>query len=73
VVLDDGWGPAGIVDADTGVRSAADADSVGAALLDGLALSRLAETPHACRAAAEGYDWRTQVAPRLLDVYANHG
>lgn len=73
LVLDDGWGPASIVTDGTGVRAAATAERVGTSIVAGLALSADPGTSARCRAAAEEYDWRTRIAPRLLEVYASHG
>jgi alpha-1,6-mannosyltransferase len=72
LVLDDGWGPSDIINSATGVRTAADEAEVGQALLDALALSWQPDTASACRAVAEGYDWRRRIAPRLVEVYADH-
>ena len=73
VVLDDGWGPSSIVTDGTGVRTAATADAVGEAILAGLAMGQDPTASARCRAAAEEYDWRTRIAPRLLEVYASDG
>jgi len=70
VVLDDGWGPSGIVTDGTGTRAEATADGVAAAVKGALDLVRDPETPARCRAAGAAYDWRTAVVPRLEEVYA---
>jgi glycosyltransferase involved in cell wall biosynthesis len=69
VVLDDGWGPAQIVQDDVGVRSAATPDALAGALLAGLGLSCRPGSATRCREVAATYDWRTHVAPRLVEVY----
>ncbi|MCU1622045.1 MAG: glycosyltransferase family 1 protein [Frankiales bacterium] len=69
VVLDDGWGPSGIVADGTGARGAATAQGIAAAIRDALELTRDPATVERCRAAGASYDWRTQVVPRLEEVY----
>lgn len=69
VVLDDGWGPSGIVTAGTGTRGAATADGVATAVLAALDLARDPGTVERCRAVGETYDWATAVVPRLEEVY----
>jgi phosphatidylinositol alpha-mannosyltransferase len=67
LVLDDGWGPAGLVADGCGVATAA--DEAGAALLQVLDLAGQPGTRERCRARAEDYDWKRAVAPRVLEVY----
>lgn len=70
VVLDDGWGPSGIVTDGTGTRAEASPAGVALAVQGALDLLRDAETPARCRSAGAAYDWRTAVVPRLEEVYA---
>lgn len=69
LVLDDGWGPAGLVAGGCGVATA----PAGAAdaLLQVLTLSTDPGVGELCRARAELHDWRRSVAPKLLEVYAD--
>jgi alpha-1,6-mannosyltransferase len=69
VVLDDGWGPSGIVADGTGARGPATPQGVAAAVRDALELTRDPATVERCRAVGASYDWRTQVVPRLEEVY----
>ena len=69
VVLDDGWGPSGIVTDGTGVRAEATPEGVADAVRAALELTRDPATSDRCRAAGERYDWGTQVVPRLEEVY----
>lgn len=69
VVLDDGWGPSGIVEEGTGCRAVPTAEGVAGALAEALELTRSAETAGLCRAAGERYDWQRHVVPRLEEVY----
>ena len=70
VVLDDGWGPSGIVSDGTGVRAEANPESVAAAVRCALDLAREPQTVERCRAVGASYDWATAVVPRLEEVYA---
>jgi glycosyltransferase involved in cell wall biosynthesis len=70
VVLDDGLGPALLVDEPVGRRAAATADDLAEACLAAFDLTRDARTVDTCRAVAAGYDWDAAVAPRLLELYA---
>jgi len=70
VVLDDGMGPALLVDSAVGRRCAAKADALADACVETIELAREAATGDACRARAERYDWDRAIVPRLLDVYA---
>jgi alpha-1,6-mannosyltransferase len=70
VVLDDGWGPSGIVTDGTGARAAATPEAVAVALRAALALARDADTVARCRAVGESYDWQRAVVPQLERVYA---
>jgi glycosyltransferase involved in cell wall biosynthesis len=68
LVLADGWGPQEQITASTGVATTREDVSTGLAAV--LELSRRAGTIEACRSNARGYDWKTGIAPRLLEVYA---
>jgi glycosyltransferase involved in cell wall biosynthesis len=70
VVLDDGWGPAGIIAEATGARAPATPAGVGAAITRALRMSREAGSGDRCRAAAAEYSWSDRVVPAMLEVYA---
>lgn len=69
VALDDGWGPAGIVTDETGVRAEATPEGVADAIRAALELTRDAATSERCRAEGVRYDWGTHVVPRIEEVY----
>ena len=70
VVLDDGWGPSGIVTEGTGLRAAPTPEGVAAALRGAVELTRDPATAGRCRAVGESYDWQQRVVPQLERVYA---
>lgn len=70
LVLDDGWGPASIVTEATGVRVAALPEAVADGIRVALELTCHKGTEQACVDVAAGYDWASQVVPRMLKVYA---
>lgn len=69
LVLDDGWGPSGIVTEGTGVRAAATPAGVASGVQAALDLARDPATRERCREVGLRYDWRTRVVPRLEEVY----
>jgi glycosyltransferase involved in cell wall biosynthesis len=69
VVLDDGLGPSILVTAETGRRSAPDAESVAQACEDALALAPDPRTAARCQARAAEFDWDTVVVPQFVAMY----
>lgn len=70
VVLATGGGPAEIVDGGIGTVAAdKTAEDLAAACEEALQLAANPATAEACRAAAEGHDWRRAVVPRLESLY----
>lgn len=70
VTLDRG-GPAEIVRPGVGLTSLPEAGALAEACTEALDLAADPDTGDACRAAAEPYDWRGSIVPRLEDVYAD--
>lgn len=68
LVLDDGWGPAGLVADGCGVATTR--AGAGADLVQVLDLAAQRDVAQRCRARAEEYDWRGAIAPRMVEVYA---
>jgi glycosyltransferase involved in cell wall biosynthesis len=73
VVLDDGWGPASIIEDEVGRRTGSTPEELGAGLVEAVELARTPDIAARCRAVGERYDWIRHVAPRLLDLYRADG
>lgn len=69
LVLDDGWGPAGLVAGGCGVATSA--EDAAEALVRVLELASERGTRGRCRSRAEEHDWRRVIAPRMLEVYCD--
>ncbi len=64
-----GGAPAELVTSRTGATSPPDAPQLADALERSLDLARSPETRDACRAAAEPYDWKRGIVPRMEAIY----
>ena len=69
VVLDDGLGPALLVDDDIGRRSEPNAAALAESLRVAIELAHDPDTPERCRARAAEFDWDRVIVPRLLEIY----
>lgn len=69
VVLEQGGGPAEILQPGLGFASRKSADDLADACEKALDLAMVRGTTEACRTAAESYDWRRSIVPRIEAVY----
>lgn len=72
VALEDGGGPAELIQPGIGVASGSTSTELAEACGQAIELAQLHGTAEGCRAASERYDWRRSIVPRLEEIYRRH-